>query len=138
MSRPTAFDGIEIDRPSTWPRYRAGMCDGCWAGCCTLPVEASAFDLMRLELLTEDEAAGSLKKAARRLAREGWVRDFNPRTGVFTLEQRGGRDCVFLHEQTRRCTVYDKRPEVCRSFPKIGPRPGHCPARRLAGAGKSR
>jgi Fe-S-cluster containining protein len=119
---------IDRDRPSSWPRYRAGLCEGCWAGCCTLPVEVSAFDLIRLGLITEDEASGSLKKVARRLMKEGKVRSFSAPVGLFILEQRGGRDCIFLGEKDRLCTVYDKRPEVCRRFPKIGPRPGHCPA----------
>jgi uncharacterized protein len=41
--------------------------------------------------------------------------------------QRHGRDCIYLGAD-RRCTVYEKRPEVCRQFPRIGPRPGWCPA----------
>ena len=53
-------------KPSTWKPYRNGMCDGCWSGCCTLPLEASAYDLIRLELITEDEAAVSLKKVAKK------------------------------------------------------------------------
>ena len=118
-------------KPSTWKPYRKGMCEGCWAGCCTLPLEVSAYDLMRLELITEDEAASSLKKVARRLMKEGFVRSFMSRTGVFIMEQRAGRDCIFLGEQDRRCTVYEKRPEVCRQFPKIGPRPGFCPERKI-------
>ena len=85
---------------------------------------------MRLELITEDEAAASLKKAAKRLMKEGIVRSFLSRTGVFIMEQRAGRDCIFLGEKDRLCTVYEKRPEVCRQFPKIGPRPGFCPERK--------
>lgn len=118
--------GVEIERPSTWIRYKSGICEGCWAGCCTLPVEVSAFDLMRLGLLTEDEAAASLKKAAKRLMKEGVVRSFQQKTQLFVLEQRNGRDCIFL-DQNRLCTVYANRPEVCRRFPRIGPRPGYCP-----------
>ena len=108
-------------------KYRTGMCQGCWGGCCTLPVEVSAFDLMRLELIGEDEASGSLKKVARRLMKDGKIQHFNPRNQIFVLEQRQGRDCIYLHPKTRLCTVYEKRPQVCRSFPKIGPRPGYCP-----------
>lgn len=103
------------------------MCDGCWGGCCTLPLEASAYDLIRLGLTTEDEAAQSLKKLAKRLIKEGIVRAFQQNSGLFVIEQKYGRDCIFLGED-RLCTVYEKRPEVCRKFPKIGPRPGHCPA----------
>jgi Fe-S-cluster containining protein len=113
-------------RPSTWTKYRKGLCENCWAGCCTLPVEVSAMDLIRLELITEDEAAESLKKVARRLLKEGKIQAFQAKSQLFILEQRGGRDCMYLDEK-RRCTVYEKRPEVCRSFPKIGPRPGFCP-----------
>lgn len=103
------------------------MCDGCWAGCCTLPLEVSAFDLIRLGLVTEDEAAASLAKVAKRLKNEGVIRSYRANSGLFIIEQRHGRDCIFLGEKDRLCTVYEKRPEVCRQFPKIGPRPGFCP-----------
>jgi Fe-S-cluster containining protein len=114
-------------KPSTWKQYKNGMCEGCWAGCCTLPLEVSAYDLIRLELITEDEAAHSLKKVAKKLMKQGFVQSYHANSGIFIIEQRGGRDCTFLDEKTRRCTVYEKRPEVCRTFPKIGPRPGWCP-----------
>ncbi len=129
-AQPGAFGAIHLDRPSTWMKYRSGLCDGCWSGCCTLPVEVSAFDLIRLGLTDEYEAAASLKKVGKRLQSEGVIRDFSSKTQIFTLEQRQGRDCIYLHPQTRLCTVYEKRPEVCRKFPKIGPRPGYCPSLR--------
>jgi Fe-S-cluster containining protein len=103
------------------------MCQGCWGGCCTLPVEVSVNDLIRLGLATEDEAAASLKKLARRLQSEGVIQAFVQRSQIFVLEQRAGRDCIFLGEKDRLCTVYEKRPNVCRQFPKIGPKPGFCP-----------
>ncbi|MBC7691851.1 MAG: YkgJ family cysteine cluster protein [Methylotenera sp.] len=118
---------VDVYRPSTWPKYTKGMCEGCWAGCCTLPVEVSAFDLIRLEIITEDEAASSLKKVSRRLHAEGVIQSFSAKNQLFILEQRGGRDCIFLGAKDRLCTVYEKRPQVCRSFPKIGPKPGSCP-----------
>ncbi len=121
----------DVQKPSLWKLYKKGMCEGCWAGCCTLPLEVSAFDLMRLELITIDEAASSLKKVAKRLMKEGVVRSFHGSTGVFIIEQRFGRDCIFLGQEDRRCTVYEKRPEVCRQFPKIGPKPGYCPAGKI-------
>jgi Fe-S-cluster containining protein len=102
------------------------MCDGCWSGCCTLPVEVSAADLIRLGLVTEFEAAGGLKAVAKRLLKEKVIQAFQARSQLFILEQRNGRDCIYL-DKNRLCTVYEKRPEVCRQFPKIGPRPGFCP-----------
>lgn len=89
------------------------------------------MDLMRLELVTEEEASASLRKVARRLLDAGIIQAFHARSQLFVLEQRHGRDCIFL-DANRRCTVYEKRPEVCRKFPKIGPRPGFCPAARKA------
>jgi Fe-S-cluster containining protein len=127
-------------RPSEWKRYTTGMCDGCIGGCCQLPLEASAFDLIRLGVATEDEAATSLKKLARRLMKAGIVRSFHSSAQIFIIEQRNGKhgaDCIYLDEHTRRCTVYAKRPEVCRQFPKIGPRPGWCPAAPIPGSKKS-
>lgn len=121
--------GCDPQRPSTWREHKKGLCENCWAGCCTLPVEASASDLIRLELTTEEEAALSLKKVAKRLMKEGFVQAFQQSSQLFVLEQRNGRDCIYLGED-RLCTVYEKRPEVCRKFPKIGPRPGFCPASR--------
>jgi Fe-S-cluster containining protein len=83
-----------------------------------------------LELITEEEASESLKKVAKKLLKEKWIQAFNARSGIFILDQRYGEDCVFLGRKDRLCTVYEKRPEVCRQFPKIGPRPGYCPGRR--------
>jgi Fe-S-cluster containining protein len=113
-------------RPSTWVPYKKGMCDGCWSGCCTLPVEVSASDLIRLELITEEEASISLKEVGKKLSKLGILQDYKLKEQLFILEQRSGRDCIFLSED-RLCTVYEKRPEVCRQFPKIGPKPGFCP-----------
>src|SRR5688572_3684606 len=120
--KPQFTQNVEVQEPSTWIPYKKGLCEGCWSGCCTLPVEVSAMDLMRLELITEEEAALSLKKVAKRLMKDGIIQAFQTKSQLFVLEQRRGRDCIFLDQQ-RRCTVYEKRPEVCRKFPKIGPRP---------------
>ncbi len=93
-----------------------------------LPVEVKIEDLIRLELVTADEAIGSHKKIAKRLQREGIVKSYRTSSGLFMLEQNEGRDCYFLDKKTRLCSVYEKRPGVCREFPKtIGPRPGFCP-----------
>ena len=115
-----------IDRPSMWKTYRDGMCNGCHAGCCTMPVEIKISDLIRLGLVSEDEAEGSHKKIAKRLMKEKIVKSYRQGTEFFMLEQKYNGDCVFL-DQNRLCTVYEKRPDTCRLFPKIGPRPGFCP-----------
>jgi len=116
----------------TWGLYRPQLCEGCRADCCTLPVEVTVSDLRRMELISEEEAAGSPKKIARRLGSEGLIRSFRGRSGLFILEQRPSGDCLFLGPD-RRCTIYEKRPDTCRNFPRIGPRPGYCPSRRIRG-----
>lgn len=121
---------IDFDRPSTWLKYRSGLCDGCRANCCRLPVEVDLEDLIRLELVPRPESPPSLKKIARRLSSEGWVQNFRGRTALFILQQTYDGDCIFLSKD-RKCTVYEKRPRVCRSFPEIGPRPGYCPSERI-------
>jgi uncharacterized protein len=123
------FEPSDPDRPSTWKKYRAGLCEGCVAACCTLPVEVTKSDLLRLEVVTADEVDGSLKKVARRLMSEKIVRSFRATTGLFILEHSPAGECVFLGKD-RLCTVYERRPDVCRRFPEIGPRPGYCPAKK--------
>lgn len=92
-----------------------------------MPVEVQFADLVRLGIA--DPAEPSMKKLAKRLTKEGIVRNYRAGSGLFLLEQKRGRDCIFLGED-RRCTVYERRPGVCRSFPtEMGPRIGHCPYR---------
>ena len=115
------------DAPSGWRQFTSPkLCEGCRALCCTFPVEASIKDLHRLGLVSDDELMASPKKIARQLVKEGFIKSFRASTGIFTLSQKTDESCVFLGAD-RRCTVYTKRPEVCRLFPKIGPRPGYCP-----------
>ena len=94
-----------------------------------LPVEVTPGDLCRMGLLREDEAYNATKKAARALMRSGHIKSFRAKTGLFTLAQRPNGDCMYL-DSRRQCTIYDRRPTVCRRFPEIGPRPGHCPVER--------
>jgi Fe-S-cluster containining protein len=124
------MEPTDIGRPSTWKAYRSALCTGCYAGCCTLPVEVDVTDLVRMGLALPDEIRGSLKKLARRLIHDGAVKTFRARSGLFTLQQRHNGDCLYLDEQ-RRCRIYDRRPAVCRKFPiELGPRPGFCPHQR--------
>jgi Fe-S-cluster containining protein len=37
-------------------------------------------------------------------------------SGVRCLDQHGDGACVALDRATRLCTIYEKRPAVCRSF----------------------
>lgn len=96
-----------------------------------MPVEVKASDLIRLGVVTEDEIERSMKKAAKRLKAEGVISSYRQGTDLFMLTQKANRDCYFMDTKTRLCTVYEKRPDVCRQFPSIGPRPGFCPVRKV-------
>ncbi len=116
------------DRPSTWVKYDAKFCNSCNASCCTMPVEIQAADLVRLGLATQDEVDTSLKKVAKKLRKAGIISSYRESTDLFMLTQKSNDDCYFLDTHTRRCTVYDKRPNTCRDFPvKVGPRIAYCP-----------
>lgn len=122
---------VHIDRPSTWRKFSSDMCRGCQAGCCQMPVEVKFSDLERLGLAQPDEAHGSMKKVFNRLKKSGHVTSYRSGTGFFMLTQKNQGDCFFLDPKTRLCQVYDLRPDVCRQFPSIGPRPGYCPSVRI-------
>lgn len=119
---------VDVDRPETWTRYRNGLCDSCAANCCTMPVEIRLADLVRLGLVDPFEAEHEEPRLiARRLVKAKLVERYNHKDGIFTMARRANGDCRFLDAQTRRCTVYEQRPDTCRKHPRVGPRPGHCP-----------
>ncbi len=94
-----------------------------------MPVEIKGEDLVRLGLTDIDELEQSPKRLAKRLIKQGVLSSYREASGNFMLSQRANDDCYFLDLKTRLCTVYEKRPGVCRQFPEIGPRPGFCPLR---------
>lgn len=118
--------GCDIDRLDTWVRFRTGMCDSCHATCCTMPVEVRVGDLVRLGVIDAFEADEEPKQLAKRLQKARIIEHFNHRHAIFTLARRSNGDCLYLDAQTRRCTVYENRPDTCRAHPKVGPRPGFC------------
>lgn len=125
---------VDVDRLETWTRYRNGLCANCVANCCTMPVEVKLPDLLRLQLIDPFEAEHEApKQIARRLSKAGVIEHFNFRNAIFTLARRASGDCRFLDAVTRRCTVYEMRPDTCRKHPQVGPRPGYCPYRPRAG-----
>ena len=119
---------VDVDRPDTWTRFRAGLGDRCAANCCTMPVEVKLPDLVQLGLVDAFEAEHTPpKQIAKRLTKAGLIAHFNFKHSLFTLARRASGDCLFLDAQTRRCTVYAQRPNTCRLHPQVGPRPGYCP-----------
>lgn len=127
LAKPKKIKAVNIDDLSTWIKYRNGLCDDCHATCCTLPVEVRLTDLIRMELISEFEAENeSPKNIAKQLTKQGVVEHFNFKTSVFTLTRLSNSDCLYLDRNSRRCTIYEKRPKTCREHPKVGPKPNHC------------
>ena len=116
----------DVDRTETWQRYHKKLCQSCRASCCTLPVEVRLDDLVRLGLADEFERGEPLKTVFRRLEKTGIVERFHHKTGLFTLRRLANGDCPYLSPESRRCTVYEHRPDTCRNHPQVGPRPGYC------------
>ncbi len=118
---------VDVDRLDSWSKYKPGMCDSCAANCCTMPLEVQLPDLVRLELVDPFEVDNvEPKLIAKRLMKMRLIDHYNPKHNIFTMARRASGDCNFLDAQSRRCTVYDKRPETCRLHPKKGPKPGFC------------
>lgn len=117
---------VDIERTETWIKYKDSLCDSCIANCCTLPVEVRIADLVRMELIDEFEAEEAPKDIAKKLKKAGVVEHFNFKHGIFTLTRLANGDCLYLDKNSRRCTIYLKRPDTCRNHPRIGPRPGFC------------
>ena len=119
---------VDVDRLETWTRYRSGLCESCAANCCTMPVEIRLPDLVRLGLVDPFEAEHEEPRLiARRLIKSRSVERYNHKDGIFTMARRANGDCQFLDAVTRRCTVYEQRPNTCRKHPQVGPKPGFCP-----------
>lgn len=86
-------------------------CDRCVAYCCSIyeRVQVTPKDLRRLAAhfkVTTEAAALRFSKlnGKERILRRRADRLF-------------GQACMFLNQETRKCTIYDARPEVCREFP---------------------
>ncbi len=114
------------ENTATWAKYSRKLCRHCQSTCCSLPVEVKAADLVRMGLVDEFELQDSPKFIARRLKKKRLVEHFHLKTAIFTLARMANGDCIYLDSSTRRCTIYQVRPDTCRNHPQVGPRPGYC------------
>lgn len=116
----------DVDDLSTWSKYKKKMCDYCKGTCCSLPVEVKPEDLVRMGAIDAFELEENMKGIFKRLSKERIVEHFRAKTTTFTLSRMASGDCLYLDSKSRRCTIYDKRPDTCRNHPQIGPRSGYC------------
>ena len=100
---------------------RAYDCGDCPAICCTVyeAVSVDDADARRLARHLGLTPAAFVALATRRGPRGETILRRKP-----DLASGTGECCAFLDTQTRRCKVYDARPEVCRDFPAEKAREG--------------
>lgn len=93
-----------------------------------MPLEVRVRDLVRLGLVDTFEAENEdPARIAKRLQKARVIDRFNGKAEIFTMARRADGDCTFLDPTTRRCTVYEQRPDTCRMHPQQkSPRAGYC------------
>ncbi|PHR28755.1 MAG: Fe-S-oxidoreductase [Desulfotalea sp.] len=115
-----------VDDLATWSKYKKKMCDYCKGTCCSLPVEVKPVDLVRMGAIDAFELEENMKGIFKRLSKQKIVEHFHAKTTTFTLARMANGDCLYLDSSSRRCSIYEKRPDTCRNHPRIGPRAGYC------------
>mgnify|MGYP006266183511 CR=1 FL=1 len=87
-------------------------CLKCPAYCCSYEhIPATAADIKRLAA----HFGLSAEEARRKFTKKG--DDENPRVMRHKADEHYGSVCRFLDSETRNCTIYDARPQICRDFP---------------------
>ena len=91
-------------------------CDNCQEKCCPPRVVISLFDLVRfIENGLDEHVSGAFKGFVELyLAEDGKDIDLS-HPHMFPTDP-DAKDCVFLDED-RKCSIYENRPFVCRSYP---------------------
>jgi hypothetical protein len=87
-------------------------CTKCPAYCCSYAlIPARPRDIRRLaKYFGVDE-----ETARRRFTKKGDKE--NPRVLRHSADEHFVTSCAFLDKETRQCTVYKARPQICRDFP---------------------
>ena len=87
-------------------------CSRCPAYCCTYTrIEVTPRDMERLARRFEITA----EEASRKFTRKGY--EPGERILKHKKDEIFGTACRFLDLETRRCTIYEHRPAVCREYP---------------------
>ena len=87
-------------------------CDVCPAYCCSYPrIIVDKDDIKRLARFFGISA----KQARKRFTKKG--EEPGERVLRHQMDDTFGTVCRFLDRETRMCTIYDGRPEICRDYP---------------------
>lgn len=92
----------------TAPKYD---CDKCIAYCCSIydRVQVTARDIRRLAAHFGVLPEVASQRFTKLFGKERILRR--------KADRLFGQACVFLDQETRKCTIYDARPLTCREFP---------------------
>ena len=97
--------------PSTIKKALKYDCDKCVAYCCSIydRVQVTPRDVRRL---------ASHFRVTPEVATERFTKVYNDERILRRKADRlFGQACMFLDQETRKCTIYDARPSTCREFP---------------------
>lgn len=87
-------------------------CDKCPAYCCSYPrIQVTRGDIERLA----KHHGVSFKKARKRFTKKG--EEKGERVLRHQKDHIYESVCRFLDTETRQCTIYEGRPEICRDYP---------------------
>ena len=86
-------------------------CDKCIAYCCSIydRVQVTKRDIRRLAAHFRVQPAVAIQRFTKLNGKERILRR--------KADRLFGLACTFLDQDTRKCTIYDARPLVCREFP---------------------
>jgi hypothetical protein len=93
-------------------------CAKCPGYCCSYPrIVTTAKDIARLAKHFQVSVAEAKKRFTRRYRWASEDDSIDERVLRHREDTVYASTCQFLHPETRRCTVYEARPGVCREFP---------------------
>lgn len=86
-------------------------CDKCVAYCCSIyeRVQVTNKDIRRLAAHFSLSPEAATVRFTKLNGKERILRR--------RADRLFGQACMFLNQDTRKCTIYDARPDVCREFP---------------------
>lgn len=100
-------------------------CNGCVSSCCSLEVDITKTEFNTLEklghidsIITRSEIF--IKEFPQYKNRRDFLDEMNGDTFA-VIKQRPDGFCQLLDVESRLCSVYDNRPNVCRDFEANGP-----------------
>ena len=118
----------DIDKIATWTKHEPWLCEICKANCCSMQIEMTLRDMLRMEIVTKAELRTPIEALGKRLKQEGVIEHLFVKERIFILAQTAEKVCPYLDPASCKCRIYKKRPEICRDYPSAsGARPGFCP-----------